>query len=163
MSSGKGGSVIDFVMHYDGVSFREAVELLKLQSPALYRSGGPVKKSSVRKLPPPVEFGADDQTLFAQVLDYYAERLKENPNAVAYLKKRGIWDEEALKRFKIGFADRTLGLTLPDKRRKEGAQIRQRLERLGQTIPEGLTFSDTRLDALQAALKQVAEHDLQTV
>ena len=131
MSSGKGGSVIDFIMQYDGVSFREAVELLKSKSPTLYKSGGPVKKSTVPKLPPPVAFDADDQTLFSQVLNYYAERLKENQPAIDYLKKRGLWHEEALKRFKIGFADRTLGLTLPHKNRKDGAEIRTKLTRLG--------------------------------
>ena len=131
MSSGKGGSVVDFVMHYDGVSFRQAVELLKSQSPQLYRSGGPVKKSTVPKLPPPVQFNADDEALFSQVLDYYGERLKENPAAVEYLKKRGLWNAVALERFKIGFADRTLGLTLPHKNRKDGAEIRTKLTRLG--------------------------------
>ena len=131
MSSGKGGSVIDFVMQYDGVSFREAVELLKSKSPTLYKSAKPVKVSTVPKLPPPVAFDADDQTLFSQVLDYYAERLKENPAALDYLKSRGIVSEEALKTFKIGFADRTLGLTLPHKNRKDGAEIRTRLQKLG--------------------------------
>ena len=131
MSSGKGGSVVDFVMHYDGVSFRQAVELLKSQSPTLYKSGGPVKKSTVPKLPPPVEFNADDEALFGQVLDYYGERLKENQSAIDYLKKRGLWHEQALERFKIGFADRTLGLTLPHKNRKDGAEIRTKLTRLG--------------------------------
>lgn len=131
MSSGKGGSVIDFVMQYDGVSFREAVELLKSKSPTLYKSAAPVKKSTIPKLPPPVAFDADDQTLFSQVLDYYAERLKENKPAIEYLKKRGLWDEAALKLFKIGFADRTLGLTLPHKNRKDGAEIRTQLTRMG--------------------------------
>ena len=131
MSSGKGGSVIDFVMCYDGVSFREAVELLKSQSPMLYKSAAPVKRSTVPKLPPPVEFDADDQTLFSQVLDYYAERLNENQPAIDYLKKRGLWHEEAIKRFRIGFADRTLGLTLPESNRKDGAKVRSRLQRIG--------------------------------
>jgi len=131
MSSGKGGSVVDFVMHYDGVSFRQAVELLKSQSPALFKSGGPVKKSTVPKLPPPVAFDADDNALFDQVLDYYGERLKANQPAIDYLKKRGLWHEEALQRFRIGYADRTLGLTLPHKNRKDGAEIRTRLQRLG--------------------------------
>jgi len=131
MSSGKGGSVVDFVMHYDGVSFRQAVELLKAKSPTLFKSGGPVKKSTVPKLPPPVEFNADDEALFGQVLDYYGERLKANQPAIDYLKKRGLWHEEALQRFRIGYADRTLGLTLPHKNRKDGAEIRIRLQRLG--------------------------------
>lgn len=131
MSSGKGGSVIDFVMQYDGVSFREAVELLRTKSPQLYKSAKPVKVSTIPKLPPPVAFDADDQTLFKQVLDYYAERLKENPSALDYLKKRGLVSEEALKTFRIGYADRTLGLTLPHKNRKDGAEIRARLQKLG--------------------------------
>ena len=131
MSSGKGGSVIDFVMQYDGVSFREAVELLKAKSPRLYQSSEPVKKSTVPKLPPPVSFDADDQTLFDQVIGYYAERLKENPSALDYLKKRGLGSEEALKTFRIGYADRTLGLRLPNKNRKDGAEIRTRLQKLG--------------------------------
>ncbi len=33
--------------------------------------------------------------------------------------------------FRLGYADRTLGLRLPDKRRRDGADIRGRLERLG--------------------------------
>ena len=126
MSSGKGGSVIDFVMQYDGVSFREAVELLKDKESRSYTGAAkPVKKSTIPKLPPPVAFDADDQTLLRQVLDYYAERLKENPAALDYLKSlRGIVSEEALKTFRIGYADRTLGLRLPHKNRKDGAEIR---------------------------------------
>jgi len=131
MSSGKGGSVIDFIMQYDGVSFREAVELLKSKSATIYKSAAPVKKSTVPKLPPPVAFDANDQTLFSQVLDYYGERLKKNQPAIDYLEKRGLWNEEALKRFRIGYADRTLGLTLPNKNRINGAEIRTRLTRLG--------------------------------
>jgi DNA primase catalytic core len=135
MSSGKGGSVIDFVMQYDGVSFREAVELLKSKSPTLYKSAGPVKKSTVPKLTCPIDLSSEalakeDQTLFSQVLDYYGERLKENKLAVDYLKRRGLWHKQALKRFRVGYADRTLGLTLPHKNRKEGAEIRTSLQRI---------------------------------
>jgi DNA primase catalytic core len=132
MSSGKGGSVIDFVMQYDGVSFREAVELLKSKSPTLYRSAGPVKVSTVPKLSRPdgVASNSDDQKLFSSVLDYYGERLKENKLAVDYLKRRGLWHKQALKRFRVGYADRTLGLTLPHKNRKEGAEIRTSLQRI---------------------------------
>src|SRR5690606_15123242 len=34
-------------------------------------------------------------------------------------------------RFRLGFANRTLGLRLPEKNRKAGAEIRTRLQRLG--------------------------------
>ena len=143
MSSGQGGSVIDFVMLYDGVSFREAVELLQNKSPSLYKSAAPVKVSTVPKLPSPIDLTtasadpADAQGLFKQVLEYYAQRLAKNPAAIDYLKKRGLYCEEALQRFQIGYADRTLGLTLPHKNRKDGAHIRQRLQALGLYRPTG--------------------------
>ena len=56
--------------------------------------------------------------------------MAENPPALDYLKKRGI-NAEAIKTFRIGFVDRTLGLRLPNNQRKEGASIRERLTRLG--------------------------------
>jgi DNA primase len=132
LGCGAGGTVIDFVMRHDGLSFRHAVEVLRSgQASALVATTTLTKKATIPKLPPPVEYDADDQTLLAQVIDYYHERLMQTPAALAYLEKRGIRDEEAIKTFKLGFADRTLGLRLPNKQRVAGAGIRERLERLG--------------------------------
>ena len=132
LGCGAGGTVIDFVMRHDGLSFRHAVEVLRSgQASALVATTAPTKHSTVRKLPPPVAYDADDQTLMAQVIDYYQERLRQTPAALAYLEKRGIRDEEAIKVFRLGFSDRTLGLRLPNKQRVAGAEIRERLERLG--------------------------------
>ena len=78
-----------------------------------------------------MNLGADDRQVLHQVIDYYHETLKRTPAAITYLAKRGIHNAEALKRFKIGFADRTLGLRLPHKNRQEGAELRQRLQSLG--------------------------------
>ncbi len=133
MSSACGatGNVIQFVQKFDGVSFRHAYELLK--NGAAFNGAptcAPVKKATVPKLPPPVKPDADDQAALRQVLDYYHERLKENPAALAYLKRRGI-GAEAVEAFRIGFVDRTLGLRLPQANRKEGALVRERLQRLG--------------------------------
>ncbi len=127
------GNVIQFVQKFDGVSFRHACELLKsgqlsaLSGPS---AGAPLKKSTVPKLASPLAADADDQAALRQVLDYYHERLKENPAALAYLKKRGI-AADAVAAFKLGFVDRTLGLRLPNKNRVEGAALRERLQRLG--------------------------------
>jgi DNA primase catalytic core len=126
-----GGTVIDWVMRAEGVSFRHAVELLKEGVPALAARQGMVKHSTIRALPAPVALDADDQQLLDQVGGYYHETLKASPEALAYLKARGIDHPEAIEWFCLGFANRTLGLRLPDKRRKEGAQIRERLEKLG--------------------------------
>jgi len=132
LGCGAGGSVIDFLMKHDGLSFRHAVEVLRDgKASVLVASTAPTKKASVPKLPPPVAFDADDQTLLRQVIDYYHERLKQTPTALDYLKKRGLGSEEAIATFKLGFADRTLGLRLPNKQRVAGADIRDRLTRLG--------------------------------
>jgi len=128
-----GGSVIDWVMKAEGVSFRHAVELLQADyaPSALATGSGPVKKTTVQKLPTMLETSAEDTRLLAQVIDYYHESLKQSPEALAYLEKRGIANGEAIARFKLGFANRTLGYRLPAKNRKEGAAIRGQLQRLG--------------------------------
>jgi DNA primase len=131
MGCGAAGNAIQFVERFDGVSFRHAFELL---AGGLAFAAPPdqlTAKATVPKLPAPVAFDADDAALLNQVVDYYHERLWKNPQAFAYLKKRGLDDEALLNRFKVGFADRSLGLTLPHKNRKDGAEIRERLTRLG--------------------------------
>ena len=90
-----------------------------------------VKQSTVRRLPPPVSLDADDQALLNQVVGYYHETLKQSPEALAYLQARGLVHGELVERFKLGYANRTLGLRLPEKNRKAGAEIRARLERIG--------------------------------
>lgn len=126
-----GGGPIDWVMKLKGVSFRHAVELLKEDSALAAVAGEPVKRSSVRTLPPPVTLDADDHALLSQVVDYYHQTLKQSPEALAYLEQRGLAHPEAIEHFKLGFANRTLGLRLPDKLRKAGADIRAKLQRVG--------------------------------
>jgi DNA primase catalytic core len=132
LGCGAGGTVIDFIMRHDGLSFRHAVEILRSgQASALVATTSPTKHSTVPRLPTPVAYDADDPALLTQVIDYYHERLMQTPAALAYLEKRGIRSEEAIKTFRLGFADRTLGLRLPQKNRQTGAAIRERLEKLG--------------------------------
>ena len=136
---GVGGGPIDWVMKSRGVSFRHAVELLRegagVSSLAASSSGAaPVKRASVRKLDAPVEFDAGDQALLSQVIDYYHETLKRSPEALAYLEARGLVGaarDEAIAAFQLGFANRTLGLRLPEKNRQAGSTIRARLQKLG--------------------------------
>ena len=133
MSCGATGNVIQFVQRFDGVSFRHAYELLKGGGAAAFTGAPtcqPMKKATIPRLPSPLKPDMDDQAALRQVLDYYHERLRENPPALAYLKKRGI-AAEAIDTFRLGFVDRTLGLRLPHNNRKEGAAIRERLSRLG--------------------------------
>jgi DNA primase len=129
---GEGGSVIDWVMKAEGVSFRHAVELLRADLPAPSgKDAEPVRQSTVQKLPSPLDFDAEDQELLAQVVDYYHETLKGSKKAMKYLGSRGIAHPEAIERFRLGYANRTLGYRLPNKQRKAGADIRGRLRELG--------------------------------
>jgi DNA primase len=128
---GEGGSVVDWVMRAEGVSFRHAVELLRSDRPAPSGAAPPVKQSTVPKLPAPVAFDAEDAELLEQVVAYYHQTLKEEPKALKYLGDRGLLNDEAIERFRLGYANRTLGYRLPEKNRKAGAEIRGRLQRLG--------------------------------
>jgi DNA primase len=65
------------------------------------------------------------------VVRFYHDTLKESPEALRYLESRGLTHPEMIGHFKLGFANRKLGLTLPEKNRKAGAELRGRLERLG--------------------------------
>jgi DNA primase len=143
-----GGGVVDWVMKARGVSFRHAVQLLKedaalvtladaslaAETAGAAREPSPrpaPKKTTVPTLPAPVTLDADDRALLLQVVDYYQRCLKDAPEALAYLQSRGLTHPELIDHFKLGYANRTLGLRLPHKNRVEGAQMRSRLERLG--------------------------------
>jgi DNA primase len=122
------------VIKAEGVSFRHAVELLQNDyQPLAASSAGaaPAKHSTVKKLPMPIAADAEDAKLLVQVIDYYHETLLGSPEALEYLKRRGIGSEEAIQTFKLGFANRTLGYRLPEKNRAQGAAIRGQLQRLG--------------------------------
>jgi DNA primase len=129
---GTAGGPIDWVMKLHGVSFRHAVERLKADlSLPMEATAAPVKHSSARVLPAPVAFDADDQELLRQTIAYYHETLKQAPEALDYLKARGIDHPEAIKRFQLGYANRTLGYSLPIKAVKAGGEIRGRLAKVG--------------------------------
>ncbi len=128
-----GGSVIDWVMKAEGVSFRHAVELLRKDVLSLPddTSPKPVKKTSKTKLNVLIDGDAETQGQLGQVINYYHETLKQSPEALSSLEQRGIASPEAIDTFKLGYANRTLGYHLPNKQRKAGAEIRGQLEEIG--------------------------------
>ncbi|RPJ57831.1 MAG: toprim domain-containing protein [Acidobacteria bacterium] len=133
-----GGSVIDWVMKAQGVSFRHAVELLRNgHSPLAAVPARPVKQSTVTKLPCPFEREAEDEELACRVIDFYHQTLKASPEALEYLAKRGVESPEMIERFRLGYSNRTLGYRLPAKNRQAGEEIRGRLEKLGFLRPSG--------------------------
>jgi DNA primase len=149
---GAAGGPVDWVMKFDGVSFRHAVELLRAAQGCASVAGGrmpgatndlpvlaaavdgepqAVKRSTVAKLASPLASDADDQTALGQVVDYYHGTLLASPDALAYLEKRGLHHAELIERFRLGFANRSLAYRLPQKNRAAGAAVRGRLQALG--------------------------------
>ena len=131
----KGGSVIDWLMQTEGVSFKHAVELLKNDLPHLaqHQEDEPkvVKRNTVQKLPSLLANDADQQTLLHQVIDYYHATLKQSPQALEYLQKRGLNHPELIDTFKLGYANRTLAYRLPQKNRQAGEDLRHQLQTIG--------------------------------
>ncbi len=90
---GAHGTAIGFLMQYDGLEFVDAVEDLARQA----------------GLEVPREAGfrpARDQSLYdlmAEAATYYQARLKESPEAIDYLKRRGVSGEIA-RDFGLGYA-----------------------------------------------------------
>jgi DNA primase len=61
----------------------------------------------------------------------YHAALTESPEALGYLKSRGLEHPELIERFKLGYANRTLAYRLPHKNRKAGAELRGELTEIG--------------------------------
>ena len=127
----EGGDVIQWVMKRQGVSFRHAVELLKDGDAALSVPASPVKRNTTAKHSTPLAANPDDQKQLAVVIDYYHDTLKQSPDALDYLKTRGLNHPELIDTFKLGYANRTLGYRLPEKNRKAGAEVRGQLQQIG--------------------------------
>lgn len=128
-----GGSVIDWVMKAEGVSFRHAVELLRSDSPSLAAPASPkaVKRATVPVWSALADAETSDAELLRQVVRFYHETLKKSPEALAYLDSRGLRSAEMIGHFQLGFANRTLGYRLPFKTHLAGAWLRRRLQALG--------------------------------
>lgn len=73
----------------------------------------------------------DDQKLLAQVVTHYHQCLKASPDALAYLRKRGITATQTIDHFGLGYADRTMSGKLPSRQVKAGQTIRSRLQTVG--------------------------------
>ena len=129
---GRTGNAIQFVEWHDGVSFRHAFELLAEGGKAAFTQiNGHAKKTTVPKLPCPLDPEADEATLLEQVVVFYADRLRQSQPALDYLASRGLDDGELIKKYEIGFSDRSLGLRLPFRNRATGKQLRDKLVKAG--------------------------------
>src|SRR5690606_18837837 len=92
------GNAIGFLMEYSGLSFIEAVRELAQQV------GMQVPQEQADPLQ--AQRAGEHESLLAameKATQFYRDQLKQNPQAIEYLKKRGLTGEIAA-RFGIGFA-----------------------------------------------------------
>ncbi|TSJ84654.1 CHC2 zinc finger domain-containing protein [Chitinimonas sp. BJB300] len=131
---GEAGGPIDWVMKRRGISFRHAAEWLRTGL-GDNRLEPVLTPSSLAASPLAAESHrvdeAERQTLLGRVLAYYHDTLKQNPEVLAYLDKRGLNHPELIGTFQLGYANRTLGYRLPDKTLKAGMAVRQSLQTVG--------------------------------
>ncbi|EKN87851.1 CHC2 zinc finger domain-containing protein [Leptospira interrogans] len=138
-----GGSAIDFVMKKEGIRIREAIFRLRER-----QNTKPIerKKKQIQaqtEEPPPApekeagrkhykDFSETEQDLIERVFHYYQETLSNNKTAKEYLKERGVYEEEILRKFRVGYADGTLieGF-LPSWQSKSGKEARRTLIEYG--------------------------------
>ncbi|MBF0547366.1 MAG: toprim domain-containing protein [Candidatus Riflebacteria bacterium] len=131
-----GGSVIDWVMKAESVSFPHAVQILRempevlMQSKNIYENP-PVQRRSERFLKNPFDSDMSDREILQQVVSFYHSSLKDCPDALKYLEKRGLNKPEIIEQFQIGASNQTLCYRLPTKSGRWGAALRQRLWHLG--------------------------------
>jgi DNA primase len=142
---GAAGGPIDWVMRFDKISFRHAAEKLRIElgaalPPVLPLAALPAIPDGEAVPPQGGRHGVPDaegvtlvqrQALLRRVLAYYHDTLKQSPEALDYLQSRGLNHPELTARFQLGYANRTLGYSLPSKQVKAGAELRGQLQRVG--------------------------------
>ena len=137
-----GGSVIDWVMKTQGVSFRYAVEVLKkdhidIAANTPKKTCGNmsnVKYNTARQLPSSLAADlllATTLNALNPVADHYHSTLLDASDALDYLEKRGLNNVDLINTFKLGYANRTLAYHIPPSNRDDGAAIRSLLKEFG--------------------------------
>lgn len=126
-----GGDNIRFLMKMDSISFRHAVE--KLQTMMGLRPEASTLQTRMGTEHPvlvdPNQLQSD-QELLEHVVNFYHQTFLNEPQAMKYLQKRGCFHPEAVKRFKIGYANRTLGYRVPTTT-ADGKKLKTQLQHLG--------------------------------
>ena len=128
-----GGSNIDLVMKKEGVSFRHAVERLRQMLGLLPEAAQTIRTGNGVEYPILVKPSDEmtDSELLRHVIGYYHETFLNQPEAMEYLQRRAALHPEAVKRFRLGYSNRTLGYRIPPKATTEGGKIRRPLHRMG--------------------------------
>ena len=126
-----GGDNIKLVMMMEKMSFRRAAEKLAAKLGIVPEADTVTTPTGTTHeiLTDPGD-GLSDSRLMGIVTDFYHSTFLNQPQAMAYLQKRKCFHPEAAKRFRIGYANRTLGYRVP-KTTKAGQDLKAQLTKLG--------------------------------
>ena len=110
-----GGSVIDFVMRKDGLTFREATDKLLLDGGRIRRGSSFVESKADKSdiTAPPKSQGIDPKLIESVVEHYHKTLAGPDTKGLEYLRGRGLADPETLKTFRVGYVNGTLKNVLP--------------------------------------------------
>lgn len=127
----EGGDVFSLVMKAESVSFKQAAEILLEISGSIPASATvQTRKGTEHSILVQPQDDLSDIELLNHVTGFYHRAFLNDPKAMQYLEKRCCLHPEAVKRFKIGYANRTLGYRIPNTT-ADGQRLKQRLKALG--------------------------------
>lgn len=97
-SSGKGGDIFGFIMEFEGLNFREALEFLAR------KTGVELASYDAQK----AKFFAEKKKRLYEILDisanFYQHMLARNPEAMKYVFEKRKMSREIVRNFKVGYA-----------------------------------------------------------
>jgi DNA primase len=128
----EGGNVFNLVMKAEKVSFRKAFAILSELSGDM--PPAPTVATCKGKSHPILASPEDDLAdaeLLQRVADFYHRNFQSDTAVAKYLESRCCLHPEALSRFKIGFADRSLGYLIPPQTSTVGRRLKKRLQDIG--------------------------------
>lgn len=133
---GAAGSVIDWVMKRQNITFREAVEQLARENNiSLAEIETQTNRKEKSYMPERVDLESlaakSDAELKAWAIDVFKETLLKTPTALAYLEGRCLKDLELIEKFRLGYSSRSLLMELPLQRNQYTAKLRERLQHIG--------------------------------
>ncbi len=128
-----GGDTIQLVMKKEGVSFRQAAEVLRQRLGVAPPAAPMIKTRMGTTHAALVENATDlaDHVLLRHVMDFYHQTFCNDIKAMRYLEERRCFNAEATKLFLIGYANRTLGYRIPPAKTAAGNALEAQLQRLG--------------------------------
>lgn len=126
-----GGDNIRLLMRLENISFRRAADkLAERLGLAPEAATVETKVGTVHDILAAPGDDLTDAQLMGIVTDFYHATFCNQPQAMTYLQKRKCFHPEAVKRFKIGYANRTLGYRVPTTT-AAGRGLKARLQKLG--------------------------------